>query len=165
MAKPLDQFGGWLKFFYVMQWVSVVAWGIFTLLFVLSILGAENFHETIEFSIAFFDALITLILCIKIVRAIKRKDTYIPNRMIQLMTWLVIFTALFAVCEGLFYYATLGVEGLSNLAETGKGLFRVLIWYVIWTDYFKKSKRVLAYYGQNATKLNKIGLTKQSSGR
>lgn len=159
MAKPLDQLGGWLKFFYVMQWISVIVWGIVTLLLVLSIFAVENFNEWIEFAIAFFDGLIALILSIKIVKVLRKRDAYVPNRIIKLMTCLVAFTAAFAVCEGAVYYLTLGVEGLSNLAETGKGLFRILIWYVIWTDYFKKSKRILAYYGQNAGRFNKIGLT------
>ena len=161
MAKPLDQFGGWLKFFYVMQWASVISWTIFTLLFVLSIFAADNFSEAIEFVIAIFDAIIALILYIKIIKVMKKKETYTPNRIIKLMTWLVIFSAIFAACEGLLYYLTLGIKGLTELAETGKGLFRILIWYTIWTNYFKRSKRVLAYYGKNAKELNEIGLNSQ----
>lgn len=150
MAKPLDQFGGWLKFFYIMQWVAIILQTIFTLLFAFSIFRTENTNKIIELLIAFFGGLVGVILYIGIVNVTREKSTYVPSRIIQLMRWVVIFTVVFAVCEGLLYYLTLGTEGLSNLIETGRGLIRILIWYFIWTNYLKESKRVLAYYGQNA---------------
>ena len=152
MAKSLNQFGGWLKFFYITQWIVIILCVVFTLQVVLLIFGAENTNEMIEFLFASLKSLITLILFIKIIKRIKKRDVSIPNQIVKLMTWVVMFTVIFAICEGFMYYLTLGREGLSNLTKMGEDLFRILIWYAIWASYFKKSQRVFSYYGKNAGK-------------
>lgn len=150
MAKPLDQFGGWLKFFYIIQWLNFILWGITILAIMLAIFIAGSAAKVIEYLISFFNVIAIVFLCFRIIKIVRKKETSTPKQIIKLMTWIVFTVSIFAFFEGIFYYFTLGINGLSNLSETFRDIIRILTWYAIWTNYFKKSKRVAAYYGANA---------------
>ncbi|MFH1692275.1 MAG: hypothetical protein ABIC68_06920, partial [Candidatus Omnitrophota bacterium] len=68
MAKPLDQFGGWLKFFYIIQWINLVLGGIAALLIALTIFTAENVTDSVVALISFFNGLVLLVLFYKIIK-------------------------------------------------------------------------------------------------
>lgn len=155
LVKIFDQFGGWLKCIYVIHWVAIIVLGILPIVYVLLFFIAENINEMIQYVIALFEILIYIILCIKIVKVIKIKEINVPNRIIKLMAWIVFFSVFIGVSEELLDYLNLGIEGVEN-SGVGKRLFGGIFWFVIWREYFIRSKRVLTYYGQNAGKLNKV---------
>jgi uncharacterized protein YqhQ len=66
------------------------------------------------------------------------------------MSWILLVTLLFFIPE--LWLGNILYDG-KVLAEIVKGVAKTLIWYCIWSSYFKKSKRVLAYYGKNAEKI------------
>ncbi len=139
----------------MLQWITIISFGIVIILYVYSLFSAENINEVIQSVITLFDGLITIFLCIKIVKVIKLKKTNVPNRIIKLMTWMICFTITFEVVDLFLSYLALGTEWVDNPAA-GKGILSMLIWYFVWREYFIRSKRVLTYYGQNAGKLNKV---------
>ncbi|MFH1691706.1 MAG: DUF2569 family protein, partial [Candidatus Omnitrophota bacterium] len=124
--------------------------GIAALLIALTIFTAENVTDSVVALISFFNGLVLLVLFYKIIKITVKKDTATPNKLVKYITWILLVTLIFAFLEGLSYYISSGVKGLSNLGETAAGIIRTLIWYAIWSSYFKKSKRVAAYYGNNA---------------
>jgi hypothetical protein len=150
MVRPLEQFGGWLKFFYITAWIAAILGFIILALLLFGVLAAENTTERIESFIALLGIAIYLILVVKMIKIIKIKEATTPVRIVNFMHLIIIFAVVFGLFEGIFYYLTQGVEGLSNLTETGRAIVRMLIWYAIWTSYLRKSKRVQAFYGKNA---------------
>jgi len=154
MAKPLDQFGGWLNFFYVGHLVCIIYLVGASLIYALAIFAVGGGSKAMLVLIGLLHSIITVILCIKIVKILKIKELDTPQKVVKIMTWLVILAVIFAFCNILIYSFNdiPEVEDYSGLDRLARTVFRVIgaiIGYAIWKSYFKKSKRVIAYYGIN----------------
>lgn len=151
-ANPLDRFWGWLMFFYVGCWVGLVVnvgLGLFILVG-LPMIGVPL--AAAEAGLYVLDMAVTVFLLAWIIRIIRKKEAQTPNRVLRLLSWVLLLVFLFFIPEYyLFSIRQRGdVESQRQLAALIKGLVQTLAWYAIWSSYFKKSKRVLAYYGRNA---------------
>ncbi len=150
MTKPLDQFGGWLKFFLVIQWINIVICGLTVLIALLTMITAETFAQALEPVFLFFYSIMIILLCLRIVKALKIKAPETPGRIIKLLTWVLSAAFIYAILEWSYYYFSQGPSELSTTTtKSGGDVIRILIWYAIWTSYFKKSARVAKYYGLN----------------
>jgi len=150
MSKSLDNFGGWLFWFYLISWISLVLFGVVSLLSLVAIFSTSRGLEAIETLIYGFDSVICAFLSFKIIKLVKKQEPLTPNRVVKIMSWFLIFTAIFIIPELWLDYL---LNNGKSATEIGKECVRVIIWYCIWTSYFKQSKRVLVYYGKNANKL------------
>ena len=149
MSKPLNAFGGWLACFYIISWLSLIVLAIFTLLYLLAIFRASNELDGIESLIYCINCGIVAFLSFEIIKLIRIQEPMTPDRVVRLMGWVLILAVLFIIPElCLDHVLTNG----KNTAEIGKDVIRVVVWYAIWSLYFKKSKRVLAYYGNKNKK-------------
>ncbi len=45
MAKPLNEFGGWLKFFYITLWIRLILYSYVCLMHLLCLLGGSAGNE------------------------------------------------------------------------------------------------------------------------
>jgi len=149
MVKPLNEFGGWLRFFSVACWFGLLLWCTAIFVLIIGILGDSAVSGKIDFLISVVDGIIYIVLISKILRILKTRDSMIPKKIIDYMGWILIFTFIFEFCHIGFYYYTLGYEASGNVAESGKVIVKMLFWYATWTAYLRKSKRVLAYYCKN----------------
>lgn len=152
MAKPLNQFGGYLKFFFIIQWVNFIFCGLTALIALLTMISVKTLIRTIEPMILFFYSIVITSLCFKIIKSIKKQTTETPRQIIKLLTWILSAAFIFTILEwSCNYFIPAPAESSSStIIELTGSIIRVLIWYAIWTSYFKKSKRVAAYYGANA---------------
>lgn len=149
MAKPLHRFGGWLKFFNLSLWFAAIFMTGTTILLTVSIFKSESVFEFSAYLISIFDGVVSIVLNILILKIMKKKSIDTPSKMVKLMAYLVGFSALFVICLIMLYSLVLKMDAAAPVAEEGKGIFSVIIWFLIWSSYFKKSKRVFSYYSKN----------------
>jgi hypothetical protein len=145
MARPLNEFGGWLKFFYITMWIGLVALPIYMLLLLPGLFGGAR--GAVYWLVILIDDAICVFLGYKIIRAIKKREADTPNRLIRLLAFVLLVGVIFAVPE--IYFGRI-VRGMEGVWEVVKAVIKVIIWFFVWTTYFRKSKRILAYYGKNA---------------
>ena len=148
MAKPLNEFGGWLRFFQVTCWLTVVVFVVNVFLSVAAILKQFSLQRVLVFSVLITGIAIILSLLWKVLRLLKVKSPEVPAQIIKKILLVTVFTVAFSlvdVLSGLWLYQT------SPSASSLVGLVRPIVWYLIWSTYFRKSKRVQAHYGVNAS--------------
>jgi hypothetical protein len=150
MSKPLNEFGGWLSFFYIISWLATIGFIMLVLTTLPAIFKVSKPLEIVAILIYYIGDGINAFLNFKIVKVITVKDAKTPNKVLTLVTWISLLTVLFII-PGLWLDYIL--RGGKAATEMGKGVIKVLVWYFIWTSYFQKSKRVFAYYGKNADNL------------
>lgn len=81
MAKPLNQFGGWLSFFHITNWIIV---SIQASYFVLAVIGIFTVDEygAVEISIDIVTYSIYLSIIFRMIMATKIKDPSIPRKIV-----------------------------------------------------------------------------------
>jgi len=143
MVKPLNEFGGWLKFFYFYLWARLIT-GLVVMLGFLSKLfsrtssspSALDWLYSIESFVLFF-------LYIILLRIIKKPDSKALNKISKLL----ILCGFIGV---LFCFAKPFVEFANNQHYVSFGSIIEWIWVLPFISYLRQSKRVKAYYGVNA---------------
>ena len=155
--KPLNEFGGWLRFFLVSWQLSLAI----AILFIILVVGFKNppIGEPVTRSIFFeptllervkknlihiIDWLIRLIFSILVIRTVKIKAPNIPNTIIMILSLYVVIIFLLSFSLVVISFS---LTGSKDLMPNMSGL---VAFFIIWFLYFKKSKRVLYYYGKNA---------------
>jgi len=99
MSKPLNEFGGWLFWFSIGMWLSLVISVVFTLLTLTAAFAANTGLEVINSLIYSVDLGIGAFLCFKIVKLIKIQDPATPDNIVKFMSWILLVTLLFFIPE------------------------------------------------------------------
>lgn len=107
------------------------------------IVEPENLFYSYKVLFYFIETLPDFIFSLLILRIIKLQSSQTPNKIkrlmgLELLAKLVIGIAVFIAYE----------KGITD--EKPFPFFMSVIYYLIWAYYFKKSKRVLNFYGENA---------------
>ena len=140
----LYSFGGWLRFYQMINIISVVFVGVIVLaVAAFEIMGAYEENELKETFIYFFEFLPDFIIPIMILRILKIKDEKTPDQVVKFLGY---YVAVSLLLYGIYYY----LFETNMVAEKPVSFWSSVIYYFIWSSYFKKSKRVKAYYGANA---------------
>lgn len=143
MAKPLDQFGGWLRFFQIVCWLNfaqAVAELTLSLLSLMGLLaGSDLALDTIGAAQYLILAICTLIMA----RRLPVQNEATPGTVFQVST-LGLGAALLGTIAVAFIRADRAGNGFwDHFQGTGA------LWIVALQFYLERSKRVLAYYGSN----------------
>jgi len=150
MVKPINEYGGWLIIFCITMWIGMIVNGLAILVHIFSFFTYENENQGIVTVLIILDLIIYIILAFRIIKNLGVKEKYVPGKIVENMTFILGFTMLFTILYGLLYYYYLGItERPVYDEELVRPLIRVLVWFAIWSSYFKRSKRVRAYYGSN----------------
>ena len=140
-VKPLNEFGGWLTFFYLSLWVKLVLFLGESLLWLVKLMNRTAF---IPFALEyFFEYLLLSMVIVNMLKIVKKPDPTVPNKMFLLLLLYLLFFLMFAGIQAL-------VSRLTNHpigAYSGSG---DLTWGCLFIPYFFQAKRVKAYYGVNA---------------
>ncbi|MBF0571080.1 MAG: multidrug efflux RND transporter permease subunit [Candidatus Omnitrophica bacterium] len=140
--------GGWLAFYYVALWSgliwSIVAGAAFLLICLFKSVGLNDLITLCSFILV---RIIYIYLFVQMIKAYKNKNSMTPNIIVNLMTQVIGVAIaaffIFVILEYSFFSA--------HLLQTVLGLLiSPICWYYIWKTYFKKSKRVALFYGNNA---------------
>ncbi len=154
MVKPLNEFGGWLKFFQIINVFSLILVALYflsTLYFTAGALSSKNpLTNELKLSIAFMFTLFPALFyyTVRILKSLKIKSSHVPDEISRYIRFILLFSVIAGVVE-----ITLFVS--SDISKLVYDLFRSLIQPVviniIWLMYFRKSVRVKEFYGQNSS--------------
>ena len=146
MAKPLNQFGGWLRFFQISNWIWVIL-NIFSGLgFVIMALSEGMFHPIMS-SLFLFSA---TYLTIQFLRIIKDQSKSTPTKVSTKLTWIISLAIIFGSCEIIMVLQGSNWTWTQEAHEALMPYFQAIVSLLIWIIYFSISKRVNAYYGENS---------------
>jgi len=144
--SDLDKYGGWLRFF---RLINAMYWmvGLFGLISfpLLIFVGFENNQEFIDFFAVFIEVLPGTIMSFLIWRTVLVHKPETPNKVYSLLKFDLALQLL--VGAGLYF-----AYKQDFITEKPVSFLISVIYYFIWAAYFKRSKRVLACYGTNAAK-------------
>jgi len=149
MAKPLNEFGGWLFFFYFTLIIGLIVYPIVLILMFIGVFATENSKQIIEFIVYTVDISISFYFLIQIIRIVKDKDPSVPERIINYLKLIMIFSLILLVFEiPIILWANDG-QWTSDDSRSVRSSLQTIITYLIWRKYFRSSKRVMMYYVSN----------------
>lgn len=149
MAKPLDQFGGWLKFYYITKWLAAILGFLAIVVFALAIIVSEALPEMAYQFLYLLDGVALTVTSILVIRILRVKEQTVPKKVIRLILVYAVITVVLTVIQMYMVneFAMKDIVVANELKELGRGMIKTLIWTAFWANYFKKSKRVISYYG------------------
>ena len=155
MAKPLNEFGGWLRFFQITNIIGTVFLIIVIALSILStvsLLITAEYKEVVGMIVMTIDITITVGFTIMILWNIKKKDESTPAKIRYYLLLILIFSLVFLVIEipvtNWICDRKLSFINFQYFQDAA----RSVIFCLIWMSYFKKSKRVSLYYNNRSLK-------------
>jgi len=151
MAKPLNEFGGWLRFFQIINIIGVVFLGISIFMSTLAIADlfmAQNYKVMVELIVIALEIIIMFILTLRILWVLKIRDKCIPITIRRCLLWILIFSIIFLGAEISVVYWINGGKLLNEDYQSFRGSIQTVIFCLIWLSYFKISKRVSLYYNR-----------------
>jgi len=149
MVKPLDQFGGWLLFFHITNWiVAIINASFLLLLVVIGLLDAE--YDAMEGSIYVLTPLVHVLVIFKMIMATRIRDSSTPNKIVGYVRVLFGCVLIIGLSENLYMYLAQDIQSVRAHLDAWKQFTGTFIWYSIWFIYFQRSKRVSKYYGARA---------------
>jgi hypothetical protein len=104
---------------------------------------SENLFHSYKVFFYFIETIPDFIFSFLILRIIKSQSLDTPNKVKKLMAFELLAKLLIGILIFIAYK-----NGITD--EKPFPFFISVIYYLIWVYYFKKSKRVLIYYGANA---------------
>ena len=150
MAKPFDQFGGVLRFFYITKWVAAFIGVVATAVLIFAAFHAETGLSSLYYSLSLIDAVTLTVTAVLVITILKNKNKEIPGKVVKLITIYTAIATLAALAQ-LYLLSSFTLGGIEDpqkeLADVGREAIKTLIWAGIWIRYFRTSKRVITYYG------------------
>ena len=149
-AKPLNEFGGWLRFFQVTCWLNVVVLVLVLPVFLIA-LFAENKPAGIAEDLSMVaDAAVSLYLIRRILQVVQ-----VPAKESSenIRGWLKIMLGLslgFVALNLVIAYWKHGGAWSKDAEDVLRGAKAGVGWPLIWLGYFQQAKRVKAFYGEAA---------------
>jgi len=135
--------GGWLRFFQITNYISLILGGIIAIVMSLSIFLEDGLFET-QLDLASFILEISpsLIFSFLILKVIKKREPHIPAKIKKYIGGYVVMSLLITLLLNYLHSSGLITDKPTTVLGD-------IIYYAIWVSYFKRSKRVAEYYGQN----------------
>lgn len=142
MKKPLNEFGGWLRFFWVINLLSLIFLCLSVIANFLSYMNSGSSTIYVSFIITLLTSSLAALLTWYILRFLKKQDPAIPIKSMFLLIASVV-----VILPQLFFKEKLPFN-LITYSNLDLGFMNIFT--LVWIRYFQKSKRVKAYYGKNA---------------
>ena len=132
--------GFWMILFLIINWLNVIAFPLLVVLeLVLVFLDPEYSMLTLDSAIGMGELLPNFIFSILIIRCFRIREGSTPAQIIRYIGWALAVNALFYLAHYVLY-----TNGFA--AERPFPILLSIIYYFIWKTYFKRSKRVAAYF-------------------
>jgi len=142
MKKPLNEFGGWLRFFWVINLLSLIFLCLSVISNFLSYMNSGSSTIYVSFIVTQLTSSLAALLTWYILRFLKKQDPAIPIKSMILLGASVV-----VILPQLFFKENLPFN-LITYSNLDVGFMNIFT--LVWIGYFQKSKRVKAYYGKNA---------------
>ena len=158
MPKPLNEFGGWLRFFLLLWWIHLISASLQLVNVTFFLVNGIPSGSTRLFKIlliVYIQWSIPILFAIWVIRTVRVKSADTPDKILKILfLYVVVFILVWILLPRVAYFAMFTspdtkyyVKVLRNLMIAAMILF---IYCTVWVQYFRKSKRVLTYYGKNA---------------
>lgn len=136
--------GGWLRLFQVLTAISALVYVLSVVLISLGYgIGRIEFESLRDFLLFILEFLPGMIFSILIFKALPIQEFYIPSQITSYLRNNLLLSFLIALL-----LSTLYQQGM--VSDKPGSVFGSIVYFAIWALYFKKSKRVREYYGDNA---------------
>lgn len=144
IKAELPCIAGWLRFFQIINYINITLSVVAFVALVISymILG-DIFDLVMDGPALFLELIPFLIFSYFIIKAIPIRHVETPARIKSLIGYDLIVSLTVSVI-------LLALHNNGLISDKPAPLIFSVIYYFIWVTYFKKSKRVLAYYGSNS---------------
>lgn len=154
MIKPLNEFGGWLKLFQIINIFSLILVTLYflsTLYFTAGALSLKNpLTNELKLSIVFMFTLFPALFyyTVKILKSLKIKSPHVPDEISGYIRFILLVSVIAGVVEIILFSS----QEISKLVyDIFRSLIQPVVMNIIWLVYFKKSVRVKEFYGQNSS--------------
>ncbi len=140
-------YGGWLRFFRIINAIYWIA-GIISLIMFPSLIylyWEDNKSEAIDMLALFVEVLPGTIMSFIIWKNVLVKSEGTPNKVRWFMQ---LELSLHVIITAGIYYA----YKQGYISEGPTPILLSIFYYIIWSFYLKRSKRVMSYYGSNTFK-------------
>jgi hypothetical protein len=146
MAKPLNEFGGWLYFFYIWQLIGLVGGTILSFLSIISCISAPDKIEgnLLPVIIGLIFEIILLVISLFIILKI-RINIMINTKFIKNLLWIDFGLSIVFVII-IISLTSQSIYNITLLAGYLRSGFGSIVLSLIWILYFNYSKRVKQYY-------------------
>ena len=126
MTLPLHLFGGWLQLFYLSIWMGIAlsVYSCFNIIY--AFVTYQSMESRIMNLTLLFEQIIVLILFLKMLRIVKTKEANIPEKVVRLLTWLVMFVLGFCILESIIANLFFPATSSKFIEEIGGNIGRVL---------------------------------------
>ena len=136
--------GGWLRCFQVLNIISVVIFALIVLAVGgFAVMGYYTNDEIFDVAASFVESLPGIIFAVLILKYVSKKAPGTPAKINKFLECYVISTIL--IYAALYY-----LHSTEQITEKPISFWGSVIYAWIWITYFKKSKRVNGFYGENA---------------
>jgi len=141
--SKFEFFGGWLRFYQILNVLSIIVL-IVALGFLLFLSFTESFsnQNLIDFAMIGLESTPILLLSIFTLKILNKKEGEVPGKVKSYLDYYLSATVVIYVILYISF-------SKGQITEKPTPLLGDIIYYFIWTSYFKKSKRVKVYYGKN----------------
>ena len=139
-----EKIGGWLYFFKILNilWFLLLPLSILSFA-LLGFIEPETEILSTENGLILFEIIPDFVFSFLILRWLKNQDVSSPNKIKLLIGWELLCKLLVVIVVNYSFEKGYASEGAYPFIFS-------LLYYSIWVQYFKRSKRVLAFYGSNA---------------
>lgn len=153
MAKPLNQFGGWLRFFQVVNILGLVVMPIAVIISLVAgvaMLGLGDPFGFLYFGIGIVDLSVYFALTIMILIQLSKRESTVPAKIQKLLTIqvavsIVLGLSMIPISD---FSPNIGTE---TALEIFRDIGRAISFYVVWNMYFGKSERVQAVFAEKGS--------------
>ncbi len=150
MAKQLDKFGGWLRFFQITNIVTVLIIIVVALFMLLatagSLIGLDIAYALYSL-VSIAELGVALYFTVRILKLLPNRSEETPDKIRNFLKLEVIFMLIFTAVElPLSHWA----DGGDSVPDLLRGAFQGICYFVIWSKYFGQSLRVHEYYSEEA---------------
>jgi len=138
------KFGGWLRFFQVINFVSaIISFLVVLLLGAELIWGFLAWGNDIEIYVFLAEIIPVFVFSVAVLKKVKIQERGTPQK---LKFYIMFYFLSSMIITGLIIY--LYTKGY--VTEKPTSVFGDIVYFLIWSSYFKRSDRVNGYYGNNA---------------
>jgi hypothetical protein len=158
MPKPLNEFGGWLRFFLALWRIHLISASLQLVNVSFFLVGGISADPIRFLEIPLLVSIqwsIPIIFAFWVIRTVRIKAADTPNRIVKLLCrYFVAFFSVWILLPRIAYFAELTPPDTTYYVNLLQDLIIATVilgvYSSIWFLYFRKSKRVLTYYGRNA---------------
>ncbi|NRD73004.1 hypothetical protein HQQ94_07075 [Shewanella sp. VB17] len=144
-AKELG-YGGWLRFLKAYLTISMVGYLIVIIFYATHIVWEYLiFDKALDIYALMLGVLPGFFLSFAILKILKIQKEHIPNK-------ITLYIDIYFTLSVVIYFLLIYLFNESYISEKPGIMAFEFIFRFCWIRYFKKSKRVLSYYGKNAEK-------------